>query len=454
MTRTLLGGSGQNRLPQATHEILYCLRKLFNVGATETPSTDDFDRAAFEATNEPDTVVYRMVLQNAPGKEALANLYIKYAFSKQEQARRNSYPNPDVDPFFTGHSTTREGPSVHRVFLESGSTLLYVANELRKQDAWTRSRSLYEAGANHPDGNALFVTCTNNNLAAHLFLSGDPDKSHRIVPYLFPGFLEPKYEGLFGFYPNVGQPNVQIGPLAALKLAEERVGYAQSRLLLANCHLLLLAASRVSLIHGPIVGSRENAMFKNACYNACVRSCEAQDSSDPTDPRQEIQLFVTVDKLVAHTRLGDELHRELASSDPHGVKIPTVEDELDRIKAQKCFPVFDIRGNKNVRSPFGVLADKSRPVPLRDGTRAPWLGDGYFRVCDTWPQLFEKADLRVQVFVSYQERFRPYLMAEVSHAQEVLHGRVCIDVNLDVAADGDYSLARIDLSGAARSSLR
>jgi hypothetical protein len=142
--------------------------------------------------------------------------------------------------------------------------------------------------------------------------------------------------------------------------------YAQCRLALQSSSVMLLAASRFSLLHGPIVGSRENAIFKNATYNACVRSL---DSANHSGHNGVLHLFITPQKLVAHS------DKNIATASSHE-EFHTFDEELKKIQQGECFPAFDIASPRH-ESPFTRdLCGGANPHEVRDEVESQLLSDG------------------------------------------------------------------------------
>jgi hypothetical protein len=224
-------------------------------------------------------VVARLLMENPWEKAALAEIYLREIVgrSKSENACWRGI----------WKSMSLSAPSV---FVESGSTCVYLCELLRRFIQKNRKEL------------QSFPLGTNNHLTAWLFqeyhghkdANGSTD-AMALVPYLYAGQLESKYHGVFPFQRKMSDDHVQ----------EERDGYAQLRLSLAKADVLLLAASRLSLKYGPLVGSRENAIFKHACYSACIPPIAAT-------PNKEIHLFITIQKLVAHENEdGGETNRDV-----------------------------------------------------------------------------------------------------------------------------------------------
>jgi hypothetical protein len=333
-------------------------------------STEDSGRA---------NVVWRMLNENPDEKQQLAT-----AYAGQKPLRAQCGP-------------LEENPAV---FVESGSTVLYVVNTLIRPE----SRS----------NNNLPVLKTNNNLAARLVLARTGHS-----PYLFAGYLEGKYHGTFPFASK--EAVTTDSSSKSREYSTDRTEYARCRLALQSCSVMLLAASRFSLLHGPIVGSRENAVFKNATYNACVPSLA---SGTPSRDNRIVNLFLTPQKLVAHNNANIENNKKGEHPGFH-----TFDDELRRIRARKCFPAFDIvdDGWPTYESPFTrdlclganpmEVCDEVESQMLRDGTLAVSMGEGSFRICRIWSDLFDKAHLTVNVFVFCQDDLqRRWVDAEVLYA--------------------------------------
>jgi hypothetical protein len=339
-------------LPNATIRILDHLNNTLNLPRSKSRPKEDWVDIARSLPE--DNVIRRLVYDNPAEKAALADLYLKYLVN-----------GPDPQDLWTFSPRVSGSQSI---FFESGSTLVYVADALKEY--WTK--------ANQEPTSTPFAASTNNNLVALLNIrgtdrraAGNVGRASRWppVPWLFPGYLEPKYHGLFPFHVDHDDA----------RLKEEQLGYSDCRLHLSQCKLLLLAASRLSLIHGPLVGSRENAIFKNACYNSCVPSV-----GNPSE--HEIHLFITADKLILH-------YASPCEAFPN-----TLAEEKRKLTDARCFPVFSIEDHE---APTKLLCrDDNQPLP--DGTRAVRLGSARFRVCDSWLNLFAKANLRVKVFVVYK----------------------------------------------------
>jgi hypothetical protein len=344
---------------------------------------------------EPNSVLYRIMEENPIGKEYLAHLYYKHVMEHESSWWKANFREDSADRNDQTNETNK--PPIRRVFLESGSTLLYLAQGLRESKIVEQSRNLYSSGTsvNYP----RLSLWTNNNLSSMLFLADDHGTKKRIIPYVFSGYLEPKYHGIFPFYSKESQPaRDERKDVAEFKREEERIGYAQCRMDLANCDILLLAASRLSLLYGPTVGSRENAIFKNACYNACVPPLG--DKS-----KKEIHLFITSDKLIAHSDENRAILEKLKRKDKTKI-FPTfefleknLEYEREKLESRTCYTAFDIHLKEVISSPFNKLW-KDRDQPLSDDTKAVHLGEGRFRICQTWFDLFVKAGLTVHVFIS------------------------------------------------------
>ena len=340
-------------LPDATIRILSHLNNTLNIPRGKALSDEDFADIAEHLPE--DNVIRRLVNDIPAGKAALAELYLKYATDGSGEFQK----------LWTSSSTVSRP---RQVFFESGSTLVYVADALKQQ--WSSSSPLPEPG--------LFLASTNNNLVALLYLrersSAAPNHLGlpRWPPFtrLFPGYLEPKYHGIFPFYGNESE----------LRRREEQLAYADCRWHLSQSQLLLLAASRLSLIHGPLVGSRENSIFKNACYNSCVPPMGMRSE-------HEVHLFITADKLILH------------GTPPSDAFPNTLDGEMEKLNASRCFPVFSIP--KDHDAPTKWLC-KEDVQPLPDGTRVVRLGSMRFRVCDSWLNLFSKAGVKIKVFLVYE----------------------------------------------------
>lgn len=345
-----------------------------DIGFRLTPKQLQQQLQSIGTSSEHHNVVWRMLNENPNEKEELASKYVN---------------NRRLDKLCPNGNGTR-------VFVESGSTVLYVANALFDRKAKT---------------NELAVVKTNNNLAARLVLA----RGHS--PYLFAGYLENKYHGIFPFASS--DEILPASPTRSNVYSAERTEYAQCRLALQSCSVKLLAASRFSLLHGPIVGSRENAIFKNATYNACVRSLDAANNPDTN---RFINLFITPQKLVAHSE--ENLGKQ--TSDVSGYH--TFTEELDNIQKGECFPAFDVDFPRH-ESPFtrdlccgansNEVRDEVESQLLRDGTLAVSMGEGSFRVCRVWSDLFEKAGLIVDVYLYCEDQTqRDWVKAEVVHARK------------------------------------
>jgi hypothetical protein len=326
------------------------------------------------------TVVARM-FKNAAGKAALAELYTQAI----------SQPAQGPEPLFRAWASDflQSDNDELSIFIESGSTLLFVSDALRRVFQERSPRRL--------------LVRTNNHLTAWLLLN----KKHQdcLVPFLFSGALEEKYHGLFPFFIG-GKPG---------EVADERAAYAQSRFDMARCDVLLLAASRLSLCHGPLVGSLENALFKHASYSACVPRLDHESHS-------EIHLLITADKLVAH----EETY-------PSGFN--SITDELKKVDTEECHPVFDLRlqgsGQRPTitKSPFSDKLCPATAQPLRDGTRAVQFGDARFRICDTWEQLLSQGRLKVRVFISHRDDDVAWIRREIDFALEYFRGAIDIQIH-------------------------
>lgn len=325
-------------------------------------------------------VVSRLLTENPWEKAALAEIYVHDVIGKKRPGHKCWLSTWKSEDGTTTQEVEKASPSV---FIESGSTCIYISEVLRT----------------FVDDNKLkfgkFDLGTNNDITAWLFLndvasqSGDQDAG--LVPYLFAGRLEVKYHGTFPFYRKMEEHN----------RGEEREGYAHLRLSLAKSDLLLLATSRLSLRYGPLVGSRENALFKNACYNAFVPPIDGKHE-------KEIHLFITIHKLVTHPAPDADKHVPATDDGAY----TTWSDESQKIHDNKCFAAFDIPADESPakplqkpdprrQSPFSqdLLPDTSQL--LRDGTLAAEMGDGRIRICQTWEELFTKAKLTVKVFVAF-----------------------------------------------------
>jgi hypothetical protein len=309
------------------------------------------------------------------------------------------------------------------LFIESGSTLLYISYELNKillmKNEDIEVKNLFSAQGK---GIGRLSVKTNNNLTAWLYLhlhaeSGQfpeeqargPDKEP-ITPFLISGYLEGKYHGVFPFYPVSNRPIERRYAESMDRLTrEEEVGYAQCRADLSRLNFLLLATSRLSLLHGPTVGSRQNAIFKNATYNSCVPNLGER-------PAHVIHLFITARKLLAHNKYnvkllendGQKEGEERRWTGDIKERFYSMDHELKRLRVERCFPAFNIPSNMDeqetvVRSPFHrSLCGMHNTQPLLDGTSAVNIGERRFRVCSTWDELFSKAGLSVEVFVSFK----------------------------------------------------
>jgi hypothetical protein len=424
--------------PPLAEEILDTIVSSFQPARDRQRVSIDVDQASLRG--KP-LVVSRLLTENPWEKAALAELYERYVIRESRGAGTTRW----ASIWRAGHAP-RIGQST-AIFIESGSTCACVAEIVRR------------FAANHNSELRPFQLGTNNHLAAWLFLNREltvagqkTELPQDLVPYLFAGQLESKYHGIFPFHRTRHDD----------KVTEERSGYAQLRLTLARSNLLLLAASRLSLKYGPLVGSRENAIFKNACYNACVppigRECQT-----------EIHLFLTVQKLVAHARDNEALLSQPAS-DGGGANtfadFHTWVEELGKIGRGKCFPAFDLHladdqdrpGNwAIIHSPFSKEIAPDTPQRLRDGTSAVEMGDGRFRICHGWPDLFSKAGLSVRVFVSLPGNTDPsspyvqWVEREVDHAKAALKGSgVTFDLTMcgtlvPTGATEEYSMASIEI---------
>lgn len=323
------------------------------------------------------TVVYRMLFENPDGKAALAQLYANAVNASSKGSKRT----------FTAWAADfkkSKSDDALDVFIESGSTLLYVSHALRKVFKNIAGRRL--------------LVRTNNHLTAWLYLN--KKKYHDcLVPFLFSGALEEKYHGIFPFYIG-GEPR---------KKEEEQTAYAQCRFDMAQCNVLLLAASRLSLCYGPLVGSLENALFKHASYSACVPRREHPSET-------EIHLLITADKLIAHQ-----------PDFPPGCH--SISEELAKVRTGDCFPVFDLRlqtedEQETTKSPFSSKLVPDTTQPLKDGTRAVQFGDARFRVCDTWEELLTEGQLKVCVFISHRDHEIEWIRREIDLARSYFADRV------------------------------
>lgn len=418
-------------------EILDVIVSSFQPSRESTPFQFRVDS---ETLKGKPVVVARLLTENPWEKAALAEIYEQHVIRANQAGSDSLW----ADIWRSASRVTVNRPPT--IFIESGSTCAYVSELLRRLAAEER-------------GNLrLFSIGTNNHLTAWLFLNRyhylkpplDNDVS-ALVPYLFAGRLESKYHGIFPFYRARNNDYVR----------EERNGYAQLRLSLARSDLLLLAASRLSLKYGPLVGSRENAIFKNACYNACVSPIDRS-------PEKEIHLFITVQKLVAHAKSNQDKvqHPPSAFADFHSWK-----EEHAKIKGGICFPVFDIpydgadsstlaRIGEYLpdRSPFSTDLVPDAPQRLRDGTSAVEMGDGRFRICHTWQELFIKARLTIKIFTAFKgttiegDPNYEWIKAEVEDASNFFRTKG-IGIRLERVgtlkprgSQVDFSLARIDIS--------
>lgn len=338
------------------------------------------------------TVVARMLFENPDGKAALAELY----------GRAIDTPGRSEGAGFLrwGPRSNLRRPKDFSVFIESGSTLLFVSHALRK---------VFEGTEDH----RTFVR-TNNHLTAWLYLN--KRYRHGLVPFLFSGALEEKYHGIFPFFVG-GAPG---------ELAAEQAAYAQCRLDMARCNLLLLAASRLSLCLGPLVGSLENAIFKHASYSACVPRLDARSPN-------EVHLLITADKLVAHVE-----------DSPKGCH--TLEEELAKVTDEECYPVFDLRSRKGffehltpTQSPFSehLRPEEEYTQPLKDGTQAVQIGHARFRICDTWEELLTKGGLRICVFISHRDEEREWIEREIELARRYFDGQVDLVLHDVEGGDGE-----------------
>jgi hypothetical protein len=421
-----------NKTPRLGQEILEVIVSSF------LPS-HEFSVDADTLRGNP-LVVARLLTENPWEKATLAEIYARDVIGGASKKDRTSH--------WANIWKTVPRPQLTQptIFIESGSTCLCVSELLRR---------FY---AEHHNDLHPFRLGTNNHLTAWLFQNRHrhlnvPENSHfpELVPYLFAGRLESKYHGIFPFYRKRKGEYTQ----------EERDGYAQLRLSLASSDLLLLAASRLSLIYGPFVGSRENAIFKNACYNACVPPIGVT-------PQKELHLFITVQKLVAH------VEPQLAPDDQNGDasagdEFHTWKEELHKLHIQECFPAFDLPGegvghsrqqHSLIRSPFSLDLVPESSQRLRDGTSAVEIGEGRIRICHTWQELFTKAFLTVKVFVAFNGDFgnsNPnyhWIRTEVEHARSYFADK---QVRIDLSEVGRlkppdnpnyFSLALIQISPA------
>lgn len=383
-------------------------------------------------------VVARLLTENSWEKAALAELYERHVIRASQTPSNVAWSS-----VWHGGGSERIG-----VFIESGSTCACVSEVLRR------------LAASQGDRLRDFALNTNNHLTAWIFLNQGShvkpalnESPSGLIPYLFAGRLECKYHGIFPFYHARSDYHV----------AEERDGYAQLRLALVRSNLMLLTASRLSLRYGPVVGSRENAIFKNACYNACVPQIGQKSG-------KEIHLFVTIQKLVAHS----QPNQESVLSDRKQVETPgtfadfhTWKEELDKINDGKCYPAFSMlvgdeagapQGSRLVPSPFATDLVPENGQRLRDGTHAVEMGQGRFRVCNSWQDLFTKAGLTVKVFVAFQGKLHDsdplyrWIRFEVEDAQTALKQA---GINFKVTpvgslpprgTDEEFSLAGIEIS--------
>jgi hypothetical protein len=426
------------------------LRRLVSSFTPTEPPADFFNALSTESGDRP-LVVDRLLRENPWEKAALAEVYLKRVVRESGPSPDHSYPhNTAWTRIWKPPESAQFEPRPPVIFIESGSTCAYVSEVLRAFAVET-SKTL-----------GPFSLTTNNNLTAWLFLDSDTrssstapahststtDAGSRLVPYLFAGHLEAKYHGLFPFHKQHRQDRHE----------EEQQAYAHLRLALARSDLLLLAASRLSLIHGPLVGSRENAIFKNACYNACVPKVDGTST-------KEIHLFIAVQKLVAH----NDRNQELAESNRTKTESPfygfhSWAEEYRKTTIEECFPAFTLRSSDPtgglaharharaaegaIRSPFHSLITGD-PARLRDGTSAVDMGTGGFRVCDTWEELFTKARMTVRVFIAFRGDNNEYLrwiQDEVSHAAAVFGNRIGFDADQigTISLDGStFSLLSI-----------
>ena len=397
-------------LPRACSDILRTLRRTF--ANDDQDFADEVDREVLGRKYGTDSAVYRFLNDHPDGKAALAEMFQSFVAEGDTKGKSSKLNLAGV-----------RTKGLLKVFLESGSTILYLAHFLAKDSAWHPDRSFASDGINVGDQSARLAALTNNNLAAQLLLQREDDRP-ALATYLLPGYLELKYEGLFTFFAD-GYENDRS--LDQVKLGEERIGYAQTRAYLSGCDVLLLSASRLSLIFGPTVGSRQNAIFKNACYNACIPTLDAP-------ALKEVNLFLTADKLIRHSSKSGANHGH------------SVDVELKNIHERKCFAVFDIE-HKHARhsSPFSALSSEL-DQPLKDGTRAVRLGDGCFRVCHSWPDLFSKGGLRLRVFLAATDDQIPFIEEEVATATPELNSKgVEIQSNSTTCVSGNTRLVWLDI---------
>jgi hypothetical protein len=451
VNKTQIPASSINSPPLLANEILEVIVSSFKPSREPTTLSLNIDS---ETLMGKPLVVSRLFTENPWEKAALAEIYEKLIICHNQSPNNSNNQSPNNSQW-AGIWNNKSPNQPPNIFIESGSTCVYVSELLRRLVA-RELKNLH-----------LFPLRTNNHLTAWLFLNRqlylDPpleDDVPALVPYLFAGYLESKYHGIFPFYRNKSKDNTQ----------DERNGYAQLRLSLARADLLLLAASRLSLTFGPLVGSRENAIFKNACYNACVSPIGGSSS-------KEIHLFITVHKLVAHNPENQNNVSRFKATAPnnHGQKdyagFHTWKEEYKKILEKRCFSVFDLPYEEDNSSACQYSDERTqRPSPfsndlipenfqrLRDGTSAVEMGDGRFRICNYWQELFTKAHLTVKVFVSFKgkmvdsdENFQ-WIKTEVETAYNTF--KSCyIDVKLQPigtlkprGSSDDFSLALITIS--------
>jgi len=458
-TRPVEISSGQE-WGASTKEILQILyQKMFH----KLPS-EEINHFIIEIQNDAGRakVVDRLLSESSEAKALLASAYMN---NLGKLLREDTTWNALV----SGVSGANLDDIGLDVFIESGSTLLYVSYELYQAlSNKERKGIIFGKQENSRDKEPRYEkkrfkrlsVRTNNNLTAWLFLS-IPDKEGEkksdlapvcgpdeepITPFLISGYLEGKYHGVFPF--QEAQPPDQKDTNSKERLTrEEQSGYSLCRIELSRRNLLLLATSRLSLHYGPTVGSRQNAMFKNATYNSCVPSL-----GDP--PAHVLHLFITARKLIAHhpfnrwqlkrngvdlplkrvltsassanplriTAITEWLNRPENSGDEGNAwtnrqkeRFYSIVEEIENVTSNRCFPAFDVPLHPDehkkdltfIQSPFSSdLCTRQNTQPLMDGTSAISIGEGRFRVCSTWMEIFSKAHLSLDVFVSFKANYK------------------------------------------------
>lgn len=266
----------------------------------------------------------------------------------EAEKQKDSMARYAMDEFFK--KEVPEPESVKTIFFESGSTIAYLLGYVARHVRLCCT----------DDGQKFASRIVTNNMFA---LTAFADLFERVEPTT--GWLTSKYFGFFPFYDI--KPESNEGWRHELQKYEELSSTVQ------ECDLIFATCSNFSLLAGPLVGSRANALLKHVLHTARKSSAKV------------IEMF-HFEKLVPVTGgpdtvdVGDQNNVEMilpsehcswAFQEPSNIKCA----DLPEFHAQqetahhKC-----LAGEASGRIPVVELGARARQFSVRDpGAQDSWL---------------------------------------------------------------------------------